>query len=373
MLAFAQDATPGRPSRMASCRLLVACLVTLLLLPIVAWSAQDDAGGRAMPITLRVVGGAGGFSHYSQLEVPFWRDALPQRTDGKLRAEITPYDQGGLRPEDLLRLAQLGIVSVATVPLALIAGEEPMFIAPDLPLMRENFAALRSAVDLWRPQIAKQLNQQYDLELLGIHSYPAQLLFCQSPLTSLADLAGRRVRAAGPDQFDLLRSLRAMPVIVPFAEIRANLRQGQVSCVITGGLPGLESGLQQDTRYLYILPISWNLNAVVVSRATLAGLTPVLAAELLDAARSLEATLWQATEQASDAAPACAAGKDSCPSGMPRGNMVLIQADAAEKAYRRQLVRDNVVPDWARRCGDGCRDTWNANLGPPGGPPFPKD
>ncbi|MBE9603306.1 TRAP transporter substrate-binding protein DctP [Acetobacteraceae bacterium H6797] len=349
--------------------MLAACC----LLPAIASAQVPAHEGKAPPISLRVVGGAANFSHYNALEVPFWRDALPQRTEGRLRAELTPYDHGGVRPEDLMRLVQLGVISVATVPLALIASEEPAFLAPDLPLMRNDIANLRAAVDRWRPQMAKQLNEQYGLELLGIHSYPAQLLFCQAPLSSLSDLAGRKVRGAGPDQSDLLRALKADPVIMPFADIRAGLRLGQVSCAITGGLPGLETGLHHETRYLYALPISWNLNAVVVSRDTLTALTPPLAAELLEATRSLEAMMWQATEKATEAAPLCATGKESCPPGLPRGAMTLVEATADEQAYRERLVRENVLPDWARRCGDGCREPWNAYLGPPNGPAFPRD
>lgn len=315
------------------------------------------------PITLRVIGSHGMFSQYDRLEAPFWQEVLPRETGGRLRAEATAYDRAGIRGEDLLRLVQLGIAAVATLPLALIAGDEPEFSAPDLPLMQETIGDLQRSVSSWRSHLATQLREQHRVELLAIYTYPAQLLFCREPFRALSDIAGRKIRSSGAGQTDLLTALKTTPVVLAFSDIREGFRTGQIGCAITGGLPGLETGLQAESHYLYTRPLGWNLNAMVMSLTALKNLPPDLAAALRDGVGQLEGELWQAASEASQSALECAAGKAACPGGTPRGAMSLVEEKPSDRAVNQALIREVVVPSWARRCGESCRRPWNETIG----------
>lgn len=346
-----------------------ACRPLALLLGLAA--CGQAAAQEAAPLNLRVIGTVSRYSQYEKIEVPFWQESLPAETQGRVTANLVPIDNSGFRPEDMLRLVQIGLVSVASLPIALMSGDEPSLIAPDLPLMQDSTGNLRTSVDLWRPHLAQMLREQHRVELLAVHSYPAQVVFCAEPITTIADLAGRKVRVAGASQSELLLALGAQPVVVPFEEIRASLRRGQVSCAITGGQPGLELGLQQDTRYFYAVPVSWNLNLMIGSPDMLARLAPAHRQAFQRLLAGFEDRFWEMTAQATKLAPLCAVGDEACPPGMPRGSMTIVGNAAAERGLREKVLREHVLPAWARRCGEDCREPWNETIGKARGLPYP--
>ncbi len=67
----------------------VCCLAMSISSPVSGAQAVDD------PIQLKVVGGLGGVSQYTQFEEPFWTQRLSQLSDGRIRAEIHPFDRSG--------------------------------------------------------------------------------------------------------------------------------------------------------------------------------------------------------------------------------------------------------------------------------------
>ena len=61
--------------------------------------AQSEA-----PIRMRIVGGLADVSQYLRYEEPFWRDRISQATNGRIVAEIAPFDRSGIRGQEMLSL-----------------------------------------------------------------------------------------------------------------------------------------------------------------------------------------------------------------------------------------------------------------------------
>jgi hypothetical protein len=74
----------------------VACAAVLGVMP----AAAEDVA----PIHLRVAGGLGGVTQYEQYEAPFWTREVPRLTNGRVEAEIAPFDRSGIRGADMLGL-----------------------------------------------------------------------------------------------------------------------------------------------------------------------------------------------------------------------------------------------------------------------------
>src|SRR6185295_13779166 len=125
----------------------------------------------------------------------------------------------------------------------LSAVEDAELGMPDLAGLNPDMATLRRTVAAYRPQLRKILRDRYGIELLAIYAYPAQVTFCAKPLASLADLSGRRIRISSATQADWVSALGATPVQLPFAEVVANLRNGNIDCAITGAMSGNAIGL----------------------------------------------------------------------------------------------------------------------------------
>jgi TRAP-type C4-dicarboxylate transport system substrate-binding protein len=93
---------------------------------------------------LRIVGGLAGVNQYTRQEAPFWTQTLTRLTEGRVVAEIVPFDRAGIRGQEMLRLMQLGVVPFGTALLNLSATQEPVFGAPDLAGLNPDMASVRA-------------------------------------------------------------------------------------------------------------------------------------------------------------------------------------------------------------------------------------
>jgi TRAP-type C4-dicarboxylate transport system substrate-binding protein len=322
------------------------------------------AAESADPIRLKIVGGLADVSQYVRHEEPFWRRRIPEATRGRVLAEIAPFDRSGIRGQEMLQLMRLGVVPFGTVLLAVASTEEPELNAADLPAVNPDMAAHRQAVALYRPHLRAVLAERYNIELLAVYTYPAQVVFCRHPFTGLEDLAGRRIRTSSVGQSEMLAALGATPVVTPFAEILGAIRSGVVECAITGTLSGNAIGLHEATSHVHGMAISWGLSFFGANRAAWAALPADIQALLRRELAALEAEIWDAADRETGEGLACNAGLPTCRNGR-RGAMTIVPVTPADDARRRRrLVTEAVLPRWVQRCGPDCVVAWNERLAP---------
>ncbi|MFN9090542.1 MAG: TRAP transporter substrate-binding protein [Alphaproteobacteria bacterium] len=315
------------------------------------------------PIRLRIVGGLADVSQYVRYEEPFWRERISKATNGRIVAEIAPFDRSGIRGQEMLSLMRLGVVSFGTALLAVVSTEEPEFNAIDLPAVNPDIAALRRSVAAFRAHLTETLRERYDVELLGVYVYPAQVVFCRRPFSRLSDLNGRRIRTSSVGQSEMFTALGATPVVIPFADIVSAIRAGVVECAVTGTLSGNDIGLHEVTTHVHGMAITWGLSIFGANLGTWHSL-PEWARETIRAeVMKLEADIWDAADRETGEGLACNSGKASCRNGR-RGTMAVVPASEADEQRRLQLLTDSVLPGWVRRCGTECVDAWNKTLAP---------
>ena len=341
------------------CRLsfagMLACLCLLLTLP----AAADEPP----PIKLKIAGGLAGLTQYTRQEAPFWTDQVPGLTHGRVRAEIAPFDRSGIRGQEMLQLMRLGVVPFGDVLVALAAGDEPELNAMDLAILNPDIATLRQTVALWRPRLAALLRERFNVELLSIYIYPAQVVFCRRPFASLGDLAGRRVRVSAIGQSELLQALGATPIVTPFAETASAIRDGVVECAITGSLSGNALGLHTLTTHISRQALTWGVSFFGANIGAWSALPPEVRTQLRSGLEALQDAIWQAAERETEEGFACNAGRPECTGGT-RGQMVVLDDEPRDRARRERLLRDLVLPSWVRRCGVECADAWNRYIAP---------
>lgn len=333
----------------------------MLMLGLLAPSPVAAAGDP--PIRIKVIGGLGQVSQFERYEAPFWTQAVPGLTGGRIVADIAPSDRSGLRGQDMLRLIRLGVVPFGSVTLALAAADEPELNAVDLPALNPDLAALRLSAALWRPRITELLRERYDIELLALYTYPAQVMFCRGPFAGLGDLAGRTVRTSAVSQAELVSALGGTPVVLPFAEIVAAMRGGVVNCAITGTLSGNSIGLHEVATHISPTAISWGVSLFAANANAWAALPEAARSALREGLRRLEATIWEAAERETEQGIACNIGRADCDAGRP-GRMTLVAEAPRDTASRQALIETTVLPAWVQRCGADCAATWNRVAGP---------
>jgi len=332
-------------------------LLLIAFTPFAAWS-QAEA-----PIRMRVVGGLADVSQYLRYEEPFWRDRISQATGGRIVAEIAPFDRSGIRGQEMLSLIRLGVVSFGTALLAVVSTEEPEFNAIDLPAVNPDIAALRRSVATFRGHLRDTLRERYDIELLGVYTYPAQVVFCRRAFSKLADLAGRRIRTSSVGQSEMFTALGATPVVIPFADILSAIKSGVVECAVTGTLSGNDIGLHEVTSHVHAMAITWGLSIFGANLNTWNALPNWAKETIRTEVSKLEADIWDAAERETGEGLACNSGQPNCQQGR-RGSMTVVPVSSADELRRRQLLTESVLPGWVRRCGSDCVDAWNKTLAP---------
>jgi TRAP-type C4-dicarboxylate transport system substrate-binding protein len=326
-----------------------------------AWS-QADATKR-----LRIVGGLAGVNQYTRQEEPFWTQELPKLTGGKVSAEIVPFDRAGIRGQEMLRLMQLGVVPFGTALLGLTAAQEPLFAAPDLAGLNPDMKTARRTVAAFRPYLEKTLRERHGIELLAVYAYPAQVIFCNKPLTSLADINGRRTRTSSPPQADLVEALGGVPVQTGFAEIMANMKSGNIECAITGTMSGNTIGLHEATTHVHSMAINWGLSIFGANTGAWNSLPPEVRTVLRRELPKLEQEIWAEAERETGEGVACNVGAPACADGKKKGRMVEVKPAPTDDARRRTIFVGTVLSRWVHRCGAHCAEVWNQTIGPVSG------
>ncbi|UDQ91341.1 MULTISPECIES: TRAP transporter substrate-binding protein [Xanthobacter] len=328
---------------------------------LMALGLTSPARAKDEPIRLQVVGGLGGVTQFTRLEQPFWEREIPERTGGRVVATIIPNDSGGLRGQEMLQLMRLGVVPFGTGLLSVVSAEEPELNAVDLAILNPDMATLKKTVAAFRAHLVNILRDRWDIELLAIYAYPAQVLFCRSAFRGLDDIAGRRVRTSSVAQSDLMKALGAIPVVVPFADVVDAVRQGVVDCAITGTLSGYEIGLGDVTTHVHSMAISWGISFFGANLTAWQALPQDVRAPIRDGLADLEGRIWQQAESDTARGLDCNTGASVC--GRPQAHrLVVVPQSEADAARRLSLLSGTVLPRWIERCGSACVDAWNAYL-----------
>lgn len=342
------------------------CAAALCAVAASSGMAQSPAGANAPAVKLRVVGSLADAGQFTKFEEPFWSRRLAELSGGRYGAEVVAFDQAGIRGQEMLSLVQLGAVPIGTVIVTIGSAKDLVLTAPDLAGLNPDIAALRRSVAAARPHLQTLLRERHGVELLGIYTYPAQVLFCRQPLTGIDNLRGRRVRTSSATQSDWVEGLGGTPVVTPFAGILPAFNGGTIDCAITGAMPGHRIGLHEVTTHLYPLAINFGLSVLVANKAAWAAMPADLRTLLQRELPRLEASIWNAAEADMADGIACATGRGACPAGRA-GRMQLTPATPQDERRRREVFEQVVLPRWLQRCGPDCGEWWNGALAPVSG------
>jgi len=351
---------------METTRTLISCAAGLrkgiaaLAMAVALWAPPANA---EEPLRIKVVGGLAGINQFTQYEEPFWTSRIAELSGGRITATIHPFDRSGLRGQDMLHLMKLGVVPFGTALLSVVSGEEPEINALDLPGLNPDIAALKRSAAVYRPHLRTLLEDRYDIELLGIYAYPAQVIYCAKPFRGLADIAGQRVRTSSVSQSEFVTALGGTPVITPFSEIVSAVRAGVVDCAITGTLSGYEIGLSEATSHVHAMALTWGVSFFGANSAAWNAIPADLRTVIQTGIADLEGRIWEAADRETARGLACNTGAAGCTPGRV-SRMTLVPVSATDEQRRVELLTRTVIPTWIERCGPACASAWNRTLGP---------
>ena len=200
--------------------LTTACAVALGLGTIVDAQAQET-------VTLRFASAFSPMSTNNKDSVPAFIDAVEKASEGTLKIEHFPGGTLGGSPVQQLSMVEAGTADIAEVVVAYTPNRFPELGVFELPFLAEsNVEAGLAAYKLYEKHLLSGLD---DLMLVGVIMSGPYGISTTEPIAKLADLSGKRIRAAGPIQADIVARLGAAPVgNIPAPGIAENLSRGLI-------------------------------------------------------------------------------------------------------------------------------------------------
>ena len=335
----------------------------LLAAAIAATTLLGAAHAQELPKTnLKIVGGLSNLTAYNDYEKPFWTKTITEKSNGQVTAEIKGFNEMGLKGPELLRLMSQGVVEFGTATLSYFASDNPINEAIDLAGLAPDVETARKVTGAFTPVYAELYGEGSNVKLLGISTYPAQVLFCNAQINSLADVKGKKVRTSSRTTAEFVEALGGSPVTMAFGEVVPAMQNRVVDCAITGSLSGYSAKWYEVSTHLYALPINWNQQIHAVNQRAWDKLDPKVRTFLEAEVKGLVDQIWDAAARQTQEGYDCNTGAEACPYDV-KGKMTLVQPSDADRELLKKVTSEAVVPKWAARCSAQCVTDFNNTIG----------
>ena len=334
-------------------------LPTLLGLGMLGVSAMSHA-----ETSLNVVGSWSSLELHRQFEKPFWGETLPAKSDGEIVTQVTTHDQMGIPGSDVYRYLGDGLFDVGMTVADYTVGDAPELEGLDLPMMATDVEKAEQVAEAFRPLAESTMNERFNSHVLAIVPYPSQVLFCNTPIEGIEDLADKKVRASGRSTGEFIEALGAQSLNIAFNEVPGSLERGVIDCAVTGSLSGYSAGWHEVSSHLLSLPMGgWDYVITAINLDKWNGLDDATQ-ELIQSSLDSEfvAPVWANARTETARGIACLTGQGECPLGDPAG-MTLVVADIEDMAQARKALEQQVLPAWASRVDADTRQAWNDSVG----------
>lgn len=316
----------------------------------------------AGPEKIRVVGSWSSLSLFKNFEKPFWTETVPKELGFK--TSITSLSQVKLKGPAVLRGIEMGLFDVVYTCADYVVPDSPALAGLDLPALATDIETAHKVVDAYWQVMETALEKDFNVKLLSIIPYPAQVLFTTEKINGLSDLKGKKIRASGWTTSEFVSALGASGITLSFSEVPQALQRGIVSGAITGSLSGYSAGWGEVSDYVYPLPVGgWDYVIGTMSINTWNKLSQEEQAKLQRLVKDhMMEPAWQVTADETTQGLVCLSGKGDCNYGTP-GKAIILPITEGDRKLAQDILVKNVLPAWAKKVDSQVVDSWNQGVG----------
>lgn len=315
--------------------------------------------------SISYVGSWSSLSLYQNFERPFWSRHLPEASGENISTEVTTFDQMGLRGSEVYRLMSRNVIEVTSTVANYAVEDAPELEGLDMPMIAPDVETARKVAIAYWPVLDEAFSERFNgAKVLAVAPYPSQVVFCNTEIGGLPDLAGKKVRASGRTTAEFLESLGAEGITLNFSEVPGALQRGVIDCAVTGSLSGYSSGWYEVSTHLYPLPVGgWDHVVTAMNGDKWNSLSPETQEWLLNEVKEhYEEPAWSAAVSETQEGIACLTGQGECSRGNP-GEMVLVEASEGDFTQATHHLERTLLPNWAARVDQYWVDRWNETIG----------
>lgn len=315
--------------------------------------------------SISYVGSWSSLSLYQNFEKPFWSEHIPEASGGNISTEVTTFDQMGLGGGEVYRLMARNVIEVTSTVADYAVQDAPELEGLDMPMMAPDVETAKKIAEAYWPVLDDAFSERFDgAKVLAVVPYPSQVVFCNTEISGLSDLAGKKVRASGRTTAEFLEALGAEGITLNFSEVPGALQRGVIDCAVTGSLSGYSSGWYEVSTHLYPLPVGgWDHVVTAMNGKKWQSLSPETQEWLLkEVHEKYEEPVWASAVPETKEGIACLTGQGECSRGEP-GDMVLVEATESDFEQVTRHLEETLLPNWAARVDQRWVDRWNETIG----------
>lgn len=321
-------------------------------------------GGASAQTSLRVAGNFSQNNSQVDIERAFF-DGLGEATGIDISMNYNPMDVVGVKAPDALRMLRGGSFDVMSVQIGMASRDDPFFEGVDLIGVSTDMASLREAVNAYREVFDERLQEKFNAKVLTLWPFGPQVFYCNSPVETLADLQGLKVRSFTPSMSAMLEHFGATPVTLQFSEVYPALQRGVVSCGVTSPTSGNTGNWPEVTTHFLPLSVSGSVQGHFVNLDAWNRFTPEEQTKVEAQFKALEDQFWDLAVTSNEDAMACNTGADSC-QGHKKFDMTMVAITPEDQAKIKEAAESVVLPIWRDTCNavdPECSATWNGTVG----------
>lgn len=214
---------------------------------------------------------------------------------GRLKLQLHP-GASLYKANEIKRAVQTNQVAIGEFIVSGAANENPLFGIDSIPFLATSYADARRLDAASRPALEKLLAAQ-GMKLLYTVPWPPQSLYSRTPVRTLADLKGTKMRAYNPATTRIAELIGAQPVTIQLAELPQALATGAVHNFLTSSASGVDSKLHEQVKYFYGVAAWLPRNIVVVNQRAFDALDKPVQDAVLKAAAAAGERGWKLSEQ----------------------------------------------------------------------------
>jgi TRAP-type C4-dicarboxylate transport system substrate-binding protein len=265
-------------------------------------------------------------------------DDAKKASGGQLEINVHS-NQSLIKHADTLRAVATGQVNIAEFLLGQFGNEEPVFNADNIPFLAAGYDNAWKLYQAQKPTLEKKL-QGRGLRLLYSVAWPGQGLYTKSPLKTVDDLKGQKIRTYSPTTARLFELLGASPAVIQASEIPQAFATGAISGMITSSATGSSSKAWEFVKNYYMTSAMHPKNVVVVNERSWQRLPDAQKKALTGAAAAAEKRGWDLSKQRETSANKLLADN----------GMTVHQPDAAMMAAYGK-VGQTMLGEWLKSAG----------------------
>lgn len=177
-------------------------------------------------------------NHPTQVAISFAKEVSEKAGD---KLEIKVHSGGSLiKHPEIHRAVKSRQVQIGEVFIGRLGNNDPIFKIDNLPFLATDFDSAEKLYAASKAGIAAALEKD-GLTLLYTVPWPAQDLYSNKEVNSLADLKGLKMRAYSPSTSRLADLMGTTPVNVPFSDVAQAFTTSTIDGMITSPSTGVNN------------------------------------------------------------------------------------------------------------------------------------